>query len=216
MVGDIALKPMEYLNKVDDVVEKILKIVPNANKIIINGIERIGKTVKNFILISKVRQTFYNASVRAKGIVADIFGKAKKADVDRPHPKHSGNTVRKKLENEPNYTIEALDKNGNVTGHEYNRPSGSTIPDALTKAYSIEVKNYDLSTKANKNNLLNTLKKQLNYRQDVLKESTKYKNATQYVVLDIRGQNIPAKELTSLMNEIRRLFDFPVGVRLIQ
>lgn len=109
-----------------------------------------------------------------------------------------------------------MDKDGKLTGGEYKRPSGSTVPDALTKDYSIEVKNYNLSSKANKNSLLNTLKKQLNYRNEVLKKSEIYKNATQYVVLDIRGQNIPAKELTSLMNEIRKMFDFPVGVRLIQ
>lgn len=79
VVGDVALKPMKYLNKVDDVIKKLVDLAPSAEGIIARGITRIGNTVKGVILIpSKVRQSFYNASVRAKGIVADIFGEAKK------------------------------------------------------------------------------------------------------------------------------------------
>lgn len=68
VVGDVALKPMKYLNKVDDVIKKLVDLAPSAEGIIAREITRIGNTVKGFILIpSKARQSFTMLQYAQKG-----------------------------------------------------------------------------------------------------------------------------------------------------
>lgn len=94
---------------------------------------------------------------------------------------------------------------------------GSTIPDILTSDFSVEVKNYNLSSASNRKRLIDTLDKQIKNRAKNLKQSI-YKESSQYIVIDTRGQNISSTVLADLSRDISRRFkgcDFSVGIRFI-
>ncbi len=60
---------------------------------------------------------------------------------------------------------------------------GSTRPDFHIEGHSVELKNYDISTKSKRTNLVNVIVKQLNYRDLHLPQGTR-----QTVIIDTRGQ----------------------------
>jgi len=76
---------------------------------------------------------------------------------------------------------------------------GSTRPDFYTEGHGIEVKNYDVSTKSRRTNLVNTIVKQVNDRVAHLPEGTK-----QTIIIDIRGQTVSNDILREIRAEISK------------
>ncbi|SFT24687.1 cytoplasmic protein, partial [Bacillus sp. 103mf] len=76
---------------------------------------------------------------------------------------------------------------------------GSTRPDFYIEGHSIEVKNYDVSTKSRRTNLVNTIVKQVNDRVAHLPEGTK-----QTIIIDIRGQTVSNDILREIRAEISK------------
>ncbi|UNK34620.1 LXG domain-containing protein [Bacillus sp. N5-665] len=76
---------------------------------------------------------------------------------------------------------------------------GSTRPDFYIEGHSIEVKNYDLSTKSRRTNLVNTIVKQVNDRAIHLPEGTK-----QTIIIDTRGQTVSSDILREIRAEIHK------------
>ncbi|WP_289064397.1 PAAR-like protein, partial [uncultured Zobellia sp.] len=75
---------------------------------------------------------------------------------------------------------------------------GSTRPDLYKDGHSVEIKNYDVESSAGKNNLKREINRQYEERVKHLPEGTK-----QTVQIDVRGQNVSAKELKELSKTIK-------------
>ncbi|MBO1582592.1 hypothetical protein [Bacillus sp. XF8] len=76
---------------------------------------------------------------------------------------------------------------------------GSTRPDFHVEGHSVELKNYDLSTKSKRTNLVNVIVKQVNDRDIHLPKGTK-----QTVIIDTRGQTIPDEHLREIVAGISK------------
>ena len=78
---------------------------------------------------------------------------------------------------------------------------GSTRPDisqtSSRKAYSVEVKNYKVTTPAGRSRLVNNVTKQAKHRSANLKSGTR-----QQVVIDTRGQNVSFSQLKAMKADI--------------
>ena len=74
---------------------------------------------------------------------------------------------------------------------------GSVRPDLYKNTSSIDVKNYDLSSKRGQTNLINNIVSQYKKRIDNLPTGTK-----QTVLIDVRGQNIDDDILEKIYNDI--------------
>ena len=80
------------------------------------------------------------------------------------------------------------------TTFEYN---SSVRPDLYKNTSSIDVKNYNLSSKRGQTNLINNIVSQYKKRIDNLPTGTK-----QTVLIDVRGQNIDDDILEKIYNDI--------------
>lgn len=80
---------------------------------------------------------------------------------------------------------------------------GSTRPDVIVNngdgtIKAIEVKNYDLTTKENRNNLLHQLRMQISNRKKNLP-----KGSSQEIILDVRGRKYSSSLLDETVNELK-------------
>ncbi|WP_242143228.1 MULTISPECIES: T7SS effector LXG polymorphic toxin [unclassified Bacillus cereus group] len=80
----------------------------------------------------------------------------------------------------PDYDDQVAFKGGDEVSK---NTKGSTRPDFHIEGHSVELKNYDISTKSKRTNLVNVIVKQLNYRDIHLPQETR-----QTVIIDTRGQ----------------------------
>ncbi|EOV9527552.1 T7SS effector LXG polymorphic toxin [Bacillus cytotoxicus] len=80
----------------------------------------------------------------------------------------------------PDYDDQVAFKDGDEVSK---NTKGSTRPDFHIEGHSVELKNYDISTKSKRTNLVNVIVKQLNYRDLHLPQGTR-----QTVIIDTRGQ----------------------------
>ncbi|PFD46280.1 type VII secretion protein [Bacillus cereus] len=96
----------------------------------------------------------------------------------------------------PNYREQVIFKDGEELEK---KTKGSSIPDLYSEGakHAIEVKNYDVSTSAKRTRLAYVIGKQVEARLKNLPEGT-----TQSIVVDIRGQEIGAKEILELKKKI--------------
>ncbi|MGH0423121.1 T7SS effector LXG polymorphic toxin [Bacillus pretiosus] len=96
----------------------------------------------------------------------------------------------------PNYREQVIFKDGEELEK---KTKGSSIPDLYSEGvkHAIEVKNYDVSTSAKRTRLAYVIGKQVEARLKNLPEGT-----TQSIVVDIRGQEIGAREILELKKKI--------------
>jgi RHS repeat-associated protein len=74
---------------------------------------------------------------------------------------------------------------------------GSVRPEGYKPSQSIEVKNYSLTTEKGIKSMISNVTKQVRQRQSNLP-----KNTTQNIVLDVRGQNLNAKQLMTIKSRL--------------
>ncbi|MBO1628273.1 WXG100 family type VII secretion target [Bacillus arachidis] len=82
----------------------------------------------------------------------------------------------------PDYNDQVAFKDGQEVSK---NTKGSTRPDFHIEGHSVELKNYDISTKSKRTNLVNVIVKQLNDRDIHLPPGTR-----QIVIIDTRGQTV--------------------------
>ena len=75
---------------------------------------------------------------------------------------------------------------------------GSVRPDLYKEGHSIDIKNYNISTSSGRSSLKRNINKQYNQRLDNLPEDT-----LQTVIIDIRGQDVPKKNIEQLADDLR-------------
>lgn len=92
---------------------------------------------------------------------------------------------------------------------------GSVRPDNMKAGWfskrSLEVKNYNLSSSGNRNNLAKKVVEQFNKRSIHLPKGTK-----QEVLIDLRGQSVSANELSSMINKIKTGTNNLMKIRFIK
>ncbi len=88
---------------------------------------------------------------------------------------------------------------------------GSTRPDFYAEGHSVELKNYDLSTKSRRTNLVNTIVKQVNDRDIHLPLGTK-----QTIIIDTRGQTVSNEILKEIKAEISRKANTLPEIKIIK
>ncbi|CAM3865248.1 WXG100 family type VII secretion target [Bacillus paramycoides] len=94
----------------------------------------------------------------------------------------------------PKYNDQVAFKDGQEVSK---NTKGSTRPDFHIEGHSVELKNYDISTKSKRTNLVNVIVKQLNDRDIHLPEGTR-----QTVVIDTRGQIVTNEILKEIKTGI--------------
>ncbi|WP_243521836.1 WXG100 family type VII secretion target [Bacillus pseudomycoides] len=88
---------------------------------------------------------------------------------------------------------------------------GSTRPDFHVDGHSVELKNYDISTKSKRTNLVNVIVKQLNDRDIHLPQGTR-----QTVIIDTRGQTVSNEILKEIRAEISRKANTLPEIKIIK
>ncbi|MDZ5609880.1 WXG100 family type VII secretion target [Bacillus pseudomycoides] len=88
---------------------------------------------------------------------------------------------------------------------------GSTRPDFHVDGHSVELKNYDISTKSKRTNLVNVIVKQLNDRDIHLPQGTR-----QTVIIDIRGQIVTNEILKEIRAGISRKANTLPEIKIIK
>lgn len=108
----------------------------------------------------------------------------------------------------PNYREQVIFKDGEELEK---KTKGSSIPDLYSEGvkHAIEVKNYDVSTSAKRTRLAYVIGKQVEARLKNLPEGT-----TQSMVVDIRGQEIGAREILELKKKILDITNNQVTVEI--
>ena len=76
---------------------------------------------------------------------------------------------------------------------------GSVRPDYYKNRFSIDIKNYNVESARGRNNLARNIEKQYYQRIQNLPDGTK-----QSIMIDVRGQNVSDKALSSLYDNIMR------------
>lgn len=143
--------------------------------------------------VKAVKETVGKAWKGLKSIFSKGRKRKKPATPERPSWKQSEIDAEKLF---PDYKKQKSFKNNKEAKY---GEKGSTRPDLYKDGHSIEVKNYKIDTPQGKSRLKSELTRQYNDRVKNLPPNTK-----QTAVIDVRGQNIPQKELNDLMTEIQK------------
>ena len=160
----------------------------------------------------------YGSKLFAKRAIGKTIGKwfklkpKPKPPMNKPMKRPSWRQSEKDIANEyPGYREQVVFQGGKEVPK---KVAGSTVPDLyraktfFRRAHAIEVKNYLLSEPANRKNLVNVLKKQINHRATELPKGTR-----QTIILDVRGQTISKEVLKALKAEIKE--NVPKGVEVL-
>ena len=94
----------------------------------------------------------------------------------------------------PDFSAQKSFKNRQEVGYAI---KGSSRPDFYKEGVSIEVKNYNLSTSTNRNNLVRNINRAYEKRLVNLPEGTRQK-----VVVDLRGQEVSVEVLQKIKNTV--------------
>ncbi|XCS10231.1 hypothetical protein GBG21_12895 [Aeribacillus pallidus] len=105
----------------------------------------------------------------------------------------------------PEYSAQKSFKNGKEVPY---GTKGSSRPDFYREGFSIEVKNYKITTPSGRSRLVNNISTQVEKRLSDLPRGTK-----QTVIIDIRGQNVSEEILDDLYDRIMKKTNGKVNIR---
>ncbi|MED4906382.1 pre-toxin TG domain-containing protein [Parageobacillus thermoglucosidasius] len=154
------------------------------------------------------RMGISEAEREAKGTMMNIVGKngdevvGKGTGNARPSWRQSEIDIGKEY---PEYSTQKSFKNGKEVPY---GTKGSSRPDYYKKGFSIEVKNYKITTPEGRSRLVNNISTQFEKRLSDLPRGTK-----QTVIIDIRGQNVSEEILDDLYDKIMKKTNGKVNIR---
>jgi len=172
----------------------------------INKASRLGKGINGELnIFDEASDAFKNADEVGDGI-ADASKRTEKAE--RPSWRQSEKDAAKDY---PNYESQVSYKkmdDDTIQKVSYGT-KGSVRPDYYKNGYSVDIKNYNVTTFNGRNNLIRNIEKQFQQRMQNLPINTK-----QTVVIDIRGQDLTNEILDSLYDDIiKRIRDIDIIIK---
>ncbi|QPA32240.1 pre-toxin TG domain-containing protein [Thermaerobacillus caldiproteolyticus] len=145
----------------------------------------------------EVKETTMNMIGKTRG---EVVGKG--TGNARPSWRQSEIDIGKEY---PEYSAQKSFKNGKEVPY---GTKGSSRPDFYREGFSIEVKNYKITTPSGRSRLVNNISTQVEKRLSDLPRGTK-----QTVIIDIRGQNVSEEILDDLYDRIMKKTNGKVNIR---